>query len=104
MIINRSSDFLIAEPDVPVISDSSEPLESSEPLAPVTPESGDISYECDEEWSLHPNGKHCFKKFTTPLSWESANENCADLGGSLANIHNARTNKMLAKVLRRKDR
>ena len=38
------------------------------------------------------------------MNWESANENCADLGGSLANIHGARTNKILAKVLGRKDR
>ena len=96
---------MIAGPDVPVDSESSEPPESSEPLAPVTPEpEGDISYECDEDWSSHPNGKRCFKKFTTPMSWESANENCADLGGSLANIHDARTNKIVSRVLRMKDR
>ena len=97
--------YFIVGPDVPVDSESSEPPESSEPLAPVTPEpEGDISYECDEDWSSHPNGKRCFKKFTTPMSWESANENCADLGGSLANIHDARTNKIVSRVLRMKDR
>ena len=97
--------YFIVGPDVPVDSESSEPPESSEPLAPVTPEpEGDISYECDEDWSSHPNGKRCFKKFTTPMSWESANENCADLGGSLANIHDAHTNKILSRVLRIKDR
>ncbi|KAF7706246.1 hypothetical protein HF521_019500, partial [Silurus meridionalis] len=41
---------------------------------------------CQRYWSQF--GSRCFRIFTTETSWNDAEQNCVNMGGHLASVHN----------------
>ena len=54
-----------------------------------------VFLDCPDGWDYFSGSKSCYKVFTTPMSWNSAQKFCQSENSALASISNSETNSFL---------